>query len=281
MDSNSPQIEKILLGSRPLTGDCYKRGHILFKNATNQQSRVLAWIDGFLRTRFAGQDSLSLLSIGAGTGIFDVAFLEKIGDVATKIDYTGIEPNEKQAPLLKENIAAVLPAGSHSDIHTCLFEDFSAEGKKYDVILSVHAHYFFSDIAELLTRAADHLEKDGIFVLTSAGDSFLSKYFVTTFQKNFGHPAWLSSDIEKVLQAQNIAYQKHRIDAELDLSPCFSPDRSKAVDMLNYIVHADISQMSEEDMELLKDELRRNMFDKNSQKIAHPVDAFIITGQRA
>lgn len=277
MLKNSPPIENILMNSSPLAGDNYKRGHILFKNATDQQDLVLDWVSELAGDRFSRKETVSICSIGAGTGIFDVAFIERMKDKIGRISYTGIEPNEEQVPVLQKSITDILPDNSTADIHACLFEDFSAEGKKFDVILSIHAHYFFDDISDLIRRACDHLSDDGVFILTSAGDSFLSKYFTVTFRKNFDHPAWLSPDVEAVLREESLPYEKHRIDARLDISPCFSANRNEAVDMLNYIVHADISQITDQEMTLLKEDLQKNAVKQGSKIVKHPVDAFIIS----
>ena len=155
------------------------------------------------------------------------------------------------------------------------FESYQTS-KKFTFILLVHTHYFFFDLGQNLQKAWDLLDAGGTMVLYSALDIFLSQFFNVTFQSNFGHPPWLSHHVQEALKNLNIPFRRESINAVLDISACFGDNEKAANDLLNFIIHADATDLSGRNV--LLDCLKKNALHENGRYLLpHTVDVFIIS----
>src|SRR5665811_969934 len=90
---DNPAVRDVLKNCPPLEGARYKDGQLLFRQSSNQQSLMLAWLEEhFVKQR--GSEAIRFLSIGAGTGIFDKELIQGFLRQDLRIQYEGIDPNE-------------------------------------------------------------------------------------------------------------------------------------------------------------------------------------------
>jgi len=234
---------------------------------------MLAWLEENFLVRL-GSESIRLLSIGAGTGIFDKQLIQGFLRRDLRIQYEGLDPNEEVLNFLENCLRPLTGAELTVSIVLSDFESYSTS-KKFNFILLVHAHYFFCDLCQNLQKAWDLLEEGGTIILYSALDIFLSQFFNVTFRSNFGHTAWLSHDVRKALKTLNIPFRRESIHAVLDISTCFAEDEKAANDFLSFIVHADVTNISGKDVLLAC--LRKNaMCENHRYLLPHTVDVFMI-----
>lgn len=266
-------VREVLESCPPLEGKRYKDGQLLFRRSSNQQKLMLAWLDKHFLPQL-GPEPVSFLSIGAGTGIFDVPILQQLLRRNLQVRYEGIDPNHDVLSLLEESLRPLASGNLKTRIIPRGFESYVSQGK-FNFILLVHTHYFFRDLRSNLQQAWDLLEDGGNIVLYSALDVFLSEFFKVTFQTNFGHPPWLSHQVQEALKALNIPFRRESIDATLDVSGCFCGDQKAVDDLLSFIVHADASQTPEKDLLLAC--LKQNAKQEGGRYLVpHPVDVFVI-----
>jgi SAM-dependent methyltransferase len=270
---DNPAVRDVLKNCPPLEGARYKDGQLLFRQSSNQQSLMLAWLEEhFVKQR--GSEAIRFLSIGAGTGIFDKEIIQGFLRQDLRIQYEGIDPNEAVLHLLEDSLRPL--AGERLTVSTLLsdFESYQTL-KKFDFILLVHTHYFFYDLCQNLQKVWDLLEEGGNIILYSALDIFLSQFFNVTFQSNFGHPPWLSHHVEKALKTLTIPFRTESINAVLDISTCFGNDEKAANDLLSFIIHADVTNISRKDV--LLNCLKENAMHENGRYLLpHTVDVFTI-----
>jgi SAM-dependent methyltransferase len=268
-----PAVRAVLESCPPLKGERYKDGQLIFRRSSNQQQLMLKWLErNFISQR--GSEPVSFLSIGAGTGIFDVRLIQEFLRRDLQIEYEGIDPNEEVLRLLKESVGPL--AGEKLNVSIILsdFESYQSP-RKFNFILLVHTHYFFYDLGQNLEKAWDLLEAGGTMILYSALDIFLSQFFNITFQSNFGHLPWLSQHVQEALHALNIPFRREPINAELDISACFGADAKTVHDLLAFIIHADVTDKSGTDV--LLSYLKENALHENGRYlIPHTADAFMI-----
>ena len=169
-----------------------------------------------------------------------------------------------------------LLAGEKLTVSTLLsdFESYQTS-QKFNFILLVHTHYFFCDLGQNLQKAWDLLDEGGSIILFSALDIFLSQFFNVTFQSNLGHPPWLSHHVQKTLKTLGIPFRMESINAVLDITACFGGDEKAANDLLNFIVHADATNISRKDVLLAC--LKENAAKENDRYLLpHTVDVFTV-----
>ncbi len=270
---DDPAVRDVLKTCPPLEGERYKDGQLIFRHSSNQQQLMLDWLGKNFVSQL-GSEPISFLSIGAGTGIFDVPIIQEFVRRGLQIEYEGIDPNGNVLRLLENSLRPL--AGEKLQVSVILsdFESYHAL-KKFNFILLVHTHYFFRDLRENLQKAWDLLEDGGTIILYSALDIFLSQFFNVTFQSNFGHPPWLSHHIQNGLKTLNIPFHRESINAVLDITACFGPDEKAAHDLLAFIIHADVTDKPGTDVLLgcLKENSRR---ENGRYLLPHTVDVFTI-----
>ena len=115
---------------------------------------MLDWLEKQFVARLAS-NSIRFLSIGAGTGIFDKQLIQRFLMQGLKIQYEGLDPNAEVLTLLENNLKPL--AGEKLSVNSLLsdFESYET-AKKFNFILLVHAHYFFTIFARIF-------KKPGIF----------------------------------------------------------------------------------------------------------------------
>ena len=275
---DDPAVRNVLKTCPPLEGERYKDGQLIFRQSSNQQQLMLDWLGRHFVSQL-GSDPIRFLSIGAGTGIFDVPIIQEFLRRDLHIQYEGIDPNENVLRLLEESLRPW--AGEKLKVSIILsdFESYPTL-KKFNFILLVHTHYFFPDLCQSLQKAWGLLEEGGTIILYSALDIFLSQFFNVTFQSNFGHPPWLSHHVQEALNTLNIPFRRESIHAVLDISTCFGQDEKAANDLLNFIIHADASHSSGIDVLLAC--LKENATQENGRYLLpHTVDVFVIGKKQA
>ena len=271
---DNPAVRDVLKSCPPLEGERYKDGQLLFRQSSNQQTLMLGW----LKERFVAQlkpGTIRFLSIGAGTGIFDKQLIQEFLRRDLRVQYEGLDPNEEVLHLLESSLRPL--AGEKLSVNILLSDFESYEpSKKFNFILLVHTHYFFYDLCQNLQKAWNLLEEGGNIVLYSALDIFLSQFFNVTFQSNFGHPPWLSHHVQEALKTLNILFRSESLHAVLDISACFGDDEKAANDLLSFIIHADVTNVSGKDVLLAC--LKKNARHENGRYLLpHTVDVFLMS----
>lgn len=266
-----PAVRNILATCPPLEGERYKDGQLIFRQSSNQQKLMLAWLEQNLVAQFQ-HETITFLSIGAGTGIFDKQVIEVFLQRHFRAHYEGLDPNKDVLQLLENSLRPL--TGEKLTVRALLsdFESYQTS-QKFSFILLVHTHYFFFDLSQNLQKAWDLLEAGGTMVLYSALDIFLSQFFNVTFQSNFGHPPWLSHHVQEALENLSIPFRRESIHAVLDISTCFGDNEKAANDLLSFIIHADATNTSGRNVLLAC--LEKNARRENEKVLLpHTVDVF-------
>ena len=271
---DDPAVRAILTTCPPLEGERYKDGQLIFRQSSNQQKLMLAWLDQNCVAQFE-HETIKFLSIGAGTGIFDEQVIQGFLRRDVRIHYEGLDPNKDVLQLLENGLRAL--TGDKLTVSTLLsdFESYQTPNK-FNFILLVHTHYFFHDLCQNLQKSWDLLEEGGSIILYSALDIILSQFFNVTFQSNFGHPPWLSHHVQVALKNLSIPFRRDSIQAVLDISICFGDNEKAANDLLSFIIHADAANSSGRDVLLAC--LKKNATRENEKfLLPHTVDVFSIS----
>jgi len=252
----------------------YHQTHETFEAASNQRQSILAWFRRFLKAEDRPLDSncLELLSVGCGGGVMDRRIADVLGESYGPVSITGIDPNERHI--------AAFSKGFEGAIHRAEgfsggFEDFQSD-RRFDLVYFLHCLYYFDRIEPSLVRAIHHMQPGGAVLVLQAPNGALNHLADRVWRKQFGQSAWYSDDVMKVLDAQEGRVSCERIDAEVDVTPCFDSNDPLGMELLDFVVQAETRKFSETFRALLRESLRAICRAREGRLyVPHPVDAIV------
>ena len=256
-----------------LDDERYHLTHERFEAASNQRERILEWFATFLGSRRSGdQDPFELLSVGCGGGVMDRRIADTAAAARGPVHVTGIDPNPRHIPAFRAEFDE-----SPHPIETFIggFEDFEGE-RRYDLVYFLHCLYYFEHIEQPLADAVDRLGPDGAIVVLQAPNDDLNHLADRVWRKQFSQSAWYSDDVRRILESMDGRTSCERIDARVDVTPCFRADDPAGEELLDFIVQAETRRFSEDFRGSLRDSLRA-ICDADGDRLyaAHPVDVLV------
>ncbi len=160
-----------------------------------------------------------ILSLGCGTGLFDTALLKIIQQQKSQWSFTGLDFSETDLAYFRKSLSALdEETRSRVSLQYKKFEPSTEMGDHYDLITMIHFLHSFDDVLPIIQNALRHLSADGKLLIiqhnkqgvSEIKDEFLDILPNQKFQ--------CSEHIKSLLQAENIAFSAHRIEAFFDVS---------------------------------------------------------------
>lgn len=251
----------------------YHETHERFEGASNQRSLILDWLGALAdRTTFPTERATRMLSAGCGGGVMDRRITRVIRDHVDSLSLVGVDPNPEHTEAFQRQFAK---EGFEVEVFTGMFEDYDSQGS-FDLIHFVHCLYYFEHIEPELRKAVDMLTPGGALIVLQAPNEALNHLADRVWRKQFDQSAWYSDDVMAVLSALAVDLETQRINAEVDVTPCFDPADPAGIDILDFIVQADTRQFSEAFQSSLRESLRQVCRAHDGRLMCkHPVDAIV------
>ena len=248
----------------------------MFEQSSNQQQLILAWLKDLISSHYASLEPLKILSVGCGSGILDNPLIRSIAATSKRVEYTGVDPNAIACRRFRENFENQGLSNVQLDLREQDIESLTSTDR-FDMIHVVHSLYYFDDPANTLDRLLRLLAPEGRVVIVQAPEAELNqlaKCFWTHHEEN---GIWFSDRLADHLSRQRLAFSRHRIDGEVDVSRCFFADCPRGEMMLDFITQSDCQQLDDDIVQLSLDFLRSISRPENGRLlVAHPADAFVI-----
>ena len=265
-----------LISLEPLNDADYLEGHLLFKRSSTQQEKMLKWLNGYFLRTF-DTSHCSILGIGSGAGVVDLPLLQSLAPHIKNIHYVGIDPNSASCERFREQLKTWHDDPYDISIHCTPLDSFNGE-ILFDVALMVHVMYYFQNLGMAIQDALQNLKVGGQLLILHAPDDPLQFYSKISTRQLYGHPMWLSPDIERELQKQNIAYECSRISAEVKVTPLFSHNDPMKYVWLNFIVQGDARNLPNHKILKILKQLQEISYEREGDiYIDHPIDAIVVT----
>lgn len=136
-----------------------------------------------------------ILDMGCGIGQLITELQAELKNFDIK--YTGVDISPKMIKKAKEN-------DSHSTYLNCSVDDFTAEGKYFDIILCSHSFPYYPNKEEAINKFYSNLKDEGSLLLAQASANSIYDHIAMFFVKfTTGSAKYLS-----VKQIQDIAKNK-------------------------------------------------------------------------
>lgn len=257
-----------------LSDERYHATHERFEAASNQRSLILEWIERLAATTLRpGSGPIEMLSVGCGGGVMDRQIADRIAASGNAVHITGVDPNAQHIPAFKETFDGT---AHRVDTFQGSFDEFHSNGR-FDLVYFLHSLYYFESIEPALRAALGRLKPGGSLIVFQAPNAELNHLADRVWRKQFDQAAWYSGDVRRLLDSMEGPTTWERLDARVDVTPCFESDDPAGVELLDFVVQADTRRFSPAFRASLRDSLRAICTSSNGRLLApHPVDVLTI-----
>lgn len=271
------QLQTVLGNTRQprLTDERYDKAHELFERSSNQQKLILDWLMDF-SVQHTSIDSLSLLSVGCGSGILDNSLLEALSDLGRRIVYTAIDPSAVACSRFRGDFGLLEMPNVRLEVRQETVESISCD-QKFDIIHAVHSLYYFDDPAATIKRLLVRMKIGGKLLILQAPKAELNRLADCFWFPNQDVDIWFSERLETYLQGADLIYTKTRIDGRVDVARCFEAECAHGAMMLDFITQVNCGKLKQAAREQLLGYLTA-VAERDGDRVwvKHPVDAFVI-----
>ncbi len=250
--------------------DAYARGHALFEARSDQRARIVEWLGDRLAER-AGNDELSVLSVGCGPGAVDRALAERACREApsgARRSWTGVDPHQASTESFLAALEQLDAPGLTVLAQACTFADLRT-AERYDVVAFVHSLYYVADLAAAVRAALDLLAPGGELLVLHAPLGALNSLAAELAPPVAGHPQPWSDAVQEVLDALPVSVVRTELDATVDLSGAAQADPT----LLDFTAQAVLDAAARAAAVARLEEIAEP---GPGLRVAHPVTAFVV-----
>ncbi|MEN8174675.1 MAG: class I SAM-dependent methyltransferase [Pseudomonadota bacterium] len=270
---------ELTFNAPPLSDREYAECFDTFKRISTEWQSTQSWlIDDFLPQR-EWTDPLKILSIGSGTGDFDLQLMRFVLRRWRVESYVAVDPNPDHNQIFETRFReSGLPVQDFR-IHS---QAFPVQGldMQFDLVHMSHCLYYIPDRLKAIKSALDILNEQGrilIFHQTPLGINEIQRRFLKR-AKGSTSEMYSSQDIYKLLESLSASFAFDIIDGVLDVSDFASPESPKGRQLLNFFLECRADLLPPEFREEVVDFVKSLAFPENNhQVIFHPVGVFSVS----
>lgn len=256
-----------------LHGAYYASCQKTFRKATNQPElmlRELEWITAPAR-------DLRLLSVGAGTGLFELPMLELLvarGRVVRR--FVGIDNDAYACQALHEKLEHAFGAVMDFDVFNQDFENFTSE-ERFDIVLLNHVfEYLRGDQARWLNATLSLLTEKGWVLVFSPLRGGINKIYEEQMRNIRGWPPFFADDIESLLTAEGLEFSAKTLMAECAITALAVPGKTKEkIKLLSFLTQSDCRTAPDQKIEEFCSYFM-SLSNDERPSIPHPTTLFMI-----
>jgi SAM-dependent methyltransferase len=252
----------------------YLRTQKIYEAHSDQRIRIAQWLGDRLPALPSTRATVRVLSVGCGDGSLDVALAATLRARGHRVEYVGVEPSATAGVTFTERVGQ-LPGVEATVVPTRL-EDAALRGR-FDLIVAIHSLYYVDQPAAQMRRLIDVLHPGGSIVVMNAPLGGLNQLVEALAPDGGGTSLVYSDTVNDILVQLGYTARRQRIEAALDLSPCFDPQSEMGRDILQFLTHADLTSLSSGAYQALLDYLRAITLVPGGTLVPHPVDVLTVT----
>ncbi len=263
---------------RPSTNIGYKNLHESFERNSNQQTLLTEVVKKRLGHHMEDlkpqTSSISYMSIGSGSGMFDLPLIDSLGDLTKS--FLAIDPNETQILAFREKLMHdlnVFKQENQFTSQTTTFEESQISGMLFDIITCIHVMYYTESPEVFFKKIISSLRPQGIAFIAIAPYCELNQ-LAQIFHDLFGIPSFYSDQLNKLIakfcNANDFEVSQKRLVGKLDIGSIEEPNK----DIRSFAVQADIDSFPVDLKDIVYRQLDKLALEKG--EIDHPVDVFMI-----
>jgi SAM-dependent methyltransferase len=206
---------------RPLSDKEYAECFNVFKKISTEWEAIEEWLRDEFLPHVQNTERTDVLSVGSGTGEFDLALMKLMRSKVSHIVYRAIDPNSEHNRIFQRQYE---DSEVHVDSLEIIPKPFGLEkiDGAFDLIHMTHCLYYIPDRKAAIRHAYELLKPDGsllIFHQTALGINEVQRAFMRRV-KGDEKEMFSSYDVLKLLEALGIPCQYHLVISDLDVTDC-------------------------------------------------------------
>ncbi|MDD3581874.1 MAG: class I SAM-dependent methyltransferase [Desulfobacca sp.] len=260
--------------------DCeYAKCFNIFKQISSEWQAMQDWLrEDFIPHRdWTGP--LAILSIGSGTGDFDLQLMSLLLPHWPIQTYVAIDPNLKHNQVFQASFRERHLAIPNFQILSQTFPSRPLH-QKFDLIHLTHCLYYVPQRQEAILGAVELLKDQGcllIFHQTPLGINEIQRHFLKR-AKGQAQEMFSSRDIYVLLKKLPISFKFDIVDGVLDISACLDPESPQGQQLINFFLECRADTLPAAFRQEVIKFIREIAFeDQGRPVIFHPVGVFSIT----
>ena len=256
-----------------LSDHYYVECHELFRNLTSQTDLMLNRVKDYCQNR----ESISILSVGCGMGLFEIPMLALLMAVGKTIpNFAGIDVNEYACNVFKRKLDAEFNSRLRYEVINQPFQEFSST-TRFDLILYNHVFEYLGDHhMKWIYKSFNLLSEDGNILIFSPNRGGINKIYAEMMKEVSGFTPFFSDDIERILAGNSIEFASEVIIAECDISLLqAADDNPDKIKLLSFLTQIDCRKIPEQRKKKYL-EYYLNLRNGNESTIPHPTTFFAL-----
>ncbi len=206
-----------------LSENAYSCGYLLRLKYASFMQDTIDWFSSHCLD-LVSVEAPKVLSLGCGSGIFDLKFIEIIQQQIiqqkkNKLDFTGLDFNATDLDHFRKSLSSQsCETQSSVTLKYQKFEPSTDLAERYDLITMVHFLHSFDDVLPIIKNALRHLSSGGKLLIIQQKKAGISE-LKNTFLDILPNQKFQSTNhIKELLESENINYKSHKIDTCFDVS---------------------------------------------------------------
>lgn len=207
----------------PLTDKEYAECFNAFKMLSTEWTAMREWLVQEFLPLMAGRESLEVMSIGSGTGDFDLTLIRLLGKEISHISYTALDPNREHNSIFSERYEE---SGLDLDSFRIVPKPFGEVDfpDRFDLIHMTHCLYYIPDRKKAIQQAYNLLNPGGfllIFHQTSMGINEIQRKYMKRV-KNDEKEMFSAHDILRIFSELGLKFNFDILISDIDVTDCIA-----------------------------------------------------------
>lgn len=227
-----------------LCHDRYAECFEVYKRLSTEWECMRQWIYNNLLDSLPHKENISILSVGSGSGDFDLQLIELVASRFRSVDYVAVEPNKVHSQRFKIRTITYPLQGIRFKIHTLPFEELRID-THFDLIHFTHCLYYIPDRARAVLKALNMIVDHGIVLIfhqTPMGINQIQRRFLKRV-KGTEKDMFSSKELQDILDRHHIRYRLNMMDSFLDVSDCLIADSETSRKLISFFLECDTRQL--------------------------------------
>lgn len=255
-----------------LGSDYYDACHLVFRRVSNQARLMHEHV--LLNSPDMG--SMRVLSVGCGTGLFEVPLLERlIQRERSPTQFIGVDLSPSACKAMRHRLASRFGEDLEYHVKEISFLDFESE-ERFELILFNHVLEYVSDeIGAWLDRSLDLLSPNGVVIIFSPDRGGINYLYEKYAPRHSGITPAFSDDIHSELEKRHISFQATSLVGNCDVSMLNGGgEEEDSVRLLSFLTQRDCRNISSSARRQLVGHFLAQA--DSSMRVPHPTTAFLL-----
>jgi SAM-dependent methyltransferase len=248
-----------------------------FKKVSSEWKAIKEWLSVDFMPYLEGKTSADVLSIGSGTGDFDIHLIQMLFSKISQINYVAMDPNHNHNLEFKNRYQkSGLKLNSFQIIPQPFGENYPEE--TFDLIHMTHCLYYIPERKKAILRAYNLLKPQGILLIfhqTAVGINEIQRKYLKLV-KGDENEMFSADDLLQLFKEIGLKFNFDVLISDIDVTDCIEENET-GNKILNFFLESNLHgidpYLKKEIKQTLKEKCR---YENGRYLLLHPSSIFWI-----